>query len=215
MTLSRPSRLATGGLLASGLLLAAVPASAATAPAAQTTDQAGDGRAYVSGVPVSRNLATADLLAAGIRVDATTVTFFTKLGAAPSQADLDGLKARYGVSLTVSSTQGGTPVTLQQDDYGYETQVTFVGPGSSGIDNGYSLQGTPVADPSTGEVTVTYDRAAFEYGVAYAAGAGSPVSFTAGALLQVTGATSAVSPGDLVGTRTDSAAAGPTAVLAG
>lgn len=215
MTLSLPSRLATGGLLASALLLGASPASAATAPAAQTTDQAGDGRVYLSGVPVSKNLATADLLAAGVRVDATTVTVFSRLGAAPAQSDVDGSKARYGVSLTVSSAQGGTPVTVAEDVYGYETQVTFQGPGTSGLDAGYSLQGTPVTDAATGEVTVTFDRAAFAYGVALAAGNGSPVSFTTGAQLQVAGATSSVSTGDLLGNRTDSAAAGPTSVFTG
>jgi hypothetical protein len=212
----RPATLlATAALALSPLLLPQAAQAATGAAAAQTTDQAGDGRVYSGSLALSRNLATADILAAGVRVDATTVTFFTRLAAAPSAADLASSRLRYTVDLSIAPASGsGAPVVVHNDVYAYETQASFLGAGTTG-DYGYALAGSAVTDPATGQVTVTYDRQQLEDGVLAAAGSGSAVSLTSGARLRITGATSSVDPGDLLGARTDSAAAGPVTAFAG
>ncbi|MBB5868067.1 hypothetical protein F4553_001446 [Allocatelliglobosispora scoriae] len=64
------------------------------ATTAQTTDTAGDGRVRIilgngSGAPVGPNQPLSDILAAGARIEPTTVTFYVRLGQAPTAAQLD------------------------------------------------------------------------------------------------------------------------------
>lgn len=217
------------GLVGAGLFLTPATALADTGQTAvQTTDPAGDARAAL------RNYPNADLLAAGARINTSTVTVFFDLGTAPTQAQLADAEARglpyggrydYSSTLTVDGGPGlgvffhDTEAVLSSntafDGEGGGVQPTpaceaYFGPGGAS-----QLNGSVAVNPVTNELSATFSRADAD---ALQACFGAP-PLAAGHQVAVSGANSDIQTpyqNILVGgvIVRDSAGAGPSVTLA-
>lgn len=212
----------SAGLLGLATLAAPAVSAAPGSSSVQTTDVAGDGRVQLvlgnRSVPLGPNQPTADLLGAGARADATTVTFYVKLASAPSLAQLENSNYRYGNTIQLGAAGGlaAGDVTITTDLFvNYESLVYVAGPGSGGLDNGpFLVAGVESVNQAAGEIDYTVNRADLDYAIDQAGLGARPLA--AGAQLQVTGATAtALGANPVIGNPSDTAPAGPVTTFSG
>lgn len=138
-----------------GLGLVFAPLAAAQSSGLHATDRAGDAR----GELLSSNQPHLDILAVDVRLDATTLTYTTRVATAPTAAQLAVATYQTGVQTNYipfdGDGSGGFYGSYLRSDLVNGQATLFGGPEGG-------LTGTVSVNAATGEISASYSRAAID-----------------------------------------------------